>query len=772
MFEWLFKFSSQRFADGELTLQSGEFAWIVVILMVAAAGLLAATYYWSNLYATNQTRAVSLAIRLIVLLLLFVPLLEPVLVSPDVVDDENFVAVLLDTSESMEIPDATIEGSSQNNATRLESARRVLLGDGGLASALDEHFQVRYYGFDSSVRRVDSLESAAAIGTRTDLTAVLDRVQNDFRGVPLSGVVVLTDGGDNSDTLPINKAEELGAADVPVYAVGIGRESLDAEREILDVSVSKAIEQNTGAEIDVKVRSWGRETGTVEFSILQGEQPVFSERRALKGDGRIDQLTFFFEPDRPGAAEYTIRVEPLADEHNTFNNELEMLIDTRADTTRVLYFEGALRQDFKFIKRALEDDQVIDFVSVSRTGTGKYYRQGIRNASELSGGFPTERDELYQFKAVVFGDIEASNFGLDQLRMLEEYVRVRGGGFLMLGGRSSFAEGDYWNTPLADVLPVTLDPSRATVLPPTFTDDAKPPAEQGYRFEPTPAGLENPILKLTPDPGANRTRWATMPGLTSINYLGAPKAAAVVLAQKPSDNFGKSEPLLVTQRYGRGRATALATASTWRWQMLLDSEDQRHERFWRQLIRWQAAEAPDRVNISIDNDHPEPDQPIALGVEAFTPEFRMLEGADVRGTITDPFGTEQPFEFREELARPGSYTAEFVPRDEGIYSLTAAAVKDGSSAGTQQRSFLVRKTRREYADAVQNRQLLEDVARASGGGYFTPEDASRIPEILRGRKTQTTVYESDYVWDAPALWLAIVLLLSFEWWYRRRKGMA
>ncbi len=737
-----------------------------MLLALCVAAVIAA-YQWSKLYASNRVRAISLALRLTALLLLFIPFVEPILVSPDVVDDENFVAVLIDTSESMSIPDEA------NGLTRLALADKLLFDEAdGIAGDLDEHFQIRYYTFNTSASRVDSVRSTAATGTGTDLSAALERVVSDFRGVPLSGVVLLSDGGDNSTNVPLNLASELAAADAPLYIVGLGKESFASEREILEVDVNKAIEQNTGAEIEVRTRSWAAEEGPVTFSIKRGNEIVFTEKRTLKGNGRVDQFAFFFEPEQQGTGEYVLEIESADDELNVLNNSLEMLIDTRADTTRVLYFEGALRQDFKFIKRALEDDQVIDFVSVSRTGANKYYRQGIRNPLELAGGFPTTKDELYEYKAVIFGDIEASNFSIEQLQMLEEYVRIRGGGFLMLGGLTAFAEGDYWNTPIADVLPVTLDPSRRVAIPVSFEDESVEPAEKGFRFTPTPAGLENPILKLSPDPRTNRNRWSTVPGLTSINFLGAPKAGATVLAEKPDDRFGQSEPLLITQRYGRGRATALATSSTWRWQMLLDSKDQRHERFWRQLVRWQIADAPNAVNIKVESDHPEPGQEVSLAVEVFAPQFTSLENATVRGIIRDPFGIERTIDFQEDLVLSGTYSTSFAPEDEGVYRLDVVATLDGETLGSQNQNFLVRKTRKEFYDASLKRSFLENLATVSGGDYFPASDASKIADRLRGRRTQSTIYESDALWDMPALFALILGLLVFEWWYRRKKGLA
>lgn len=766
MFERLFKFSELQFAEGEIGFQLGPMLYVIIALVGFLVVGFCVVYLITNIYTSNRARAISLGIRIPALLLLCVPLLEPVLIMPDVVPDENFVAVLVDASESMTIPDGAF------GETRSQDVEYLLFNeDNGIAPGLAEYFKIRYYAFSDEAIRTDSIQHARAMGHATNISTALDRVLADFKGLPLAGVVLLTDGGDNSTEVPANKAEELRNLDIPLHVVGLGADSFAREREILDVSVSKGVEETTGAEIDVKVRSWIQEDAPVDFQIYKGDQVVFTERKVLKGEGKVDQFTFFYEPQEEGANEYTLRVAEAEGELNTANNALPMLVDTRKDTLRILYFEGHLRQEFKFIKRALEDDQNVEITTVSRTGTGKFYRQGVKSATDLAGGFPRTEADLYRFKAIILGDIEASAFTPEQLDMIERFVRERGGGFLMLGGRNSFSEGFYENTPVADLLPIELDASRRTVLPPQFGDPRGTPEEQGFRLLLTDEGTESPILKFASDPNGNIRRWAEMPGLTSINYLGVVKPGAEVLAIKPEDEYGDREPLLVVQRYGKGRTAALATASTWRWQMQLDAEDARHQRFWRQMARWLVTSAPDRVNVDMGERRFAPDDEIPIALHIYDENYKLLDGAEIQGLLTDPFGGIRPVTFQKELTQDGTYSATYVPQDEGLYALQVSAQSETGDLGTFTQPFLVRPSQREFNDATLKRAFLQNLTAANNGFYYEPEEADNIPENLRGRRTSTSIYHAEYLWDMPLLWGLIILLLSAEWIYRRRKGL-
>ncbi len=759
MAERLLKFSPLQFSEGVVSIQP-----FPALLVLAGLAVLVCVFLL-RASAPRRVRLVSLSLRLAAALLLVTPLFEPALITPSVIPDENFVAVLVDVSGSMSVTDG------DNGQSRIAQAYDLLYhDDGGIIQSAEEDFQVRLYTFDERTVRADSLDGGAH-GVGTNISAALDRVIKDFRGLPLTGVVLVTDGADNTAQHPLDKAEALRSAGIGLHIIGMGQESFAAERELVDVLVSKGVGKHAGAEIDVKVRSWGREPDPVTFSIYAGDAVIFSEARTLKGDGRIDHLSFFFEPPLDGAHAYRIAVDTAPGELNTTNNALSMLVDARTDTLRVLYFEGHLRQDFKFIKRALEDDQVVEFTSITRTGTGKLYRQGIRSPAELAGGFPSVAGDLYAFDALILGDVEATAFSPGQLRLIESFVRVRGGGFLMMGGRKTFAEGVYVTGPVADVLPVYLDATRAQVVPVRFSHPLEGGEESaGFAFEPTPAGLESPILKLSSELVTNRGLWSSMPLLTSINYLGTPKAGAQVLAQKPADRYGAAEPLLIVQRYGKGRTAALATSSTWRWQMLLDATDYRHERFWQQLARWLAASAPEQVDLQTGQNYLSTGDATQLSVNVYDDVYSALEHAEVEGVLTAPDGSIVPLRFDEELTRSGTYTTRIAPAAEGLYELDVTARHGGLLIGREQHSVLARTKQVEYYDATLKRPVLEQLAEVAGY-YYTPAEAGAVPVNLRERRTSTSVYHAEYLWDMPALFLLALLLLCAEWLYRRQQGL-
>src|SRR5690606_5103075 len=186
----------------------------------------------------------------------------------------------------------------------------------------------------------------------------------------------------------------------------------------------------------------------------------------------------------------------------------------------------------------------------------------------------------FEYEAIVLGNVDKSLFNEEQLQLLQDFVGKRGGGFLLVGGLNEA----FITSPLADVLPVE---SVAESSLPSFLQGGPRagahPTGAEFHVQLTRDGQYSPILRLDSDDSKNRERWRKMPSLQGVYVSGRPKPGATVLMQHPSLSWQNAPlPILTAQRYGAGRSMVLATASSWRWQMLMPSEDQSHERLWRQ----------------------------------------------------------------------------------------------------------------------------------------------------------------------------------------------
>ena len=314
----------------------------------------------------------------------------------------------------------------------------------------------------------------------------------------------------------------------------------------------------------------------------------------------------------------------MPDETNRANNAVTRLVNVVNDKRRILYVEGEPRWEYKFIRRAEDDDRVVQIVSMLRTTENKIYRQGIDDPNELADGFPSKPEDLFGYQALIIGSVEAGYFTPAQQDLIREFVDRRGGGLLFLGGRFALSDGGWGGSSLADLLP--------TILPTHKNTFHRVPAT----VQLTPAGEDSLITRLIDDPARNGERWKTLPYLMDYQEPGTPKPGATVLAEMKAG--GREMPLLVTQNFGRGRTALMATSGTWRWQMSLPLGDTSHTMFWQQLLRWLVADTPSQVVATVPSQMLFDDGHVKLSADVRDKEYLPAPDATVEAHILGPDG--------------------------------------------------------------------------------------------------------------------------------------
>ncbi|HDY89933.1 MAG TPA: hypothetical protein ENH82_17665 [bacterium] len=184
-FEFLLKFKQINYAEGDFVFQKGNITYLFFGLLLILLISILIVYFLTNIYTTKRSRIFSISLRIIALLLLCLPLFEPKLMIPDVIPNENFLVVLIDNSESMDIPDGYFGQTRQNDIYTILSDKKK-----GILPKLEENFKIRYYIFSSEAMRVDSIESLEPKGHETNIASSLHRVFSDFKGLPLAGVLL------------------------------------------------------------------------------------------------------------------------------------------------------------------------------------------------------------------------------------------------------------------------------------------------------------------------------------------------------------------------------------------------------------------------------------------------------------------------------------------------------------------------------------------------------------------------------------------------------
>jgi uncharacterized membrane protein len=760
VFESVFRF---LFKYPLLVFQQGDLSWgvsrAVMLAIVVGAGIALAallTYKTTGGDQPRRDRAVLIGLRIAVLALLVICLFRPTLILKASVPQQNFVAVLVDDSRSMTIADT-------NGQPRSAFVQQQLSGpNASLFKALSDRFVLRFFSFASSVDRQPTAANLKYAGTATRLGPALERARDELSGLPLAGLVMVTDGADTSDASLDEPLASLKARSIPVFTVGLGEERFSKDIQVTRVETPRAVLKGTSLVVDVMLSQTGYSGQSVTMNVEDEGHIAASQNVTLPADGESATVRVRFTAADAGTRLFRFKIAPQPGEQVTENNVRDALIEVRDRKEKVLYFEGEPRFEMKFMNRAMEDDKNIDFVVLQRTAENKYYRFGITTADELVSGFPKTREELFAYRAIILGSIEAAAFSPEQLRMLGDFANKRGGGLLMLGGRRAFAEGGWGGTPVGDVLPVVIE--NGTKQPSYF-------AELSAR--PTRAGAVFPVTQIADTEDASSTKWESMPQVSTVNPIREAKPGATILLNAPSLGRG-DQIVLAYQRYGRGKTIAMPIQDSWVWKMdaKIPVTDTTHAMFWRRMVRWLVDGVPDQLNLLTGHDRVEPGEAVRFTAEVLDTAYVEVNDAHVEAHITSPSGKAADVPMEWTVERDGEYGAVFNPDESGLYEIKVAATRDGKELASNVMHLRVSAGDSEYYDAAMRAPLLKRIAEETGGRFFTPANAASLPEAISYSGRGVTVVEERELWDMPALLMMLLGLLGAEWGFRRTRGLA
>jgi uncharacterized membrane protein len=803
--------------------------WLLPAIGASVALAAALVWAWHRSATTGWVRTGCGLLKLTGISLLAMALLEPLWVGQRAKPGANFFALIADNSQSLLVKDA---GESQS---RGEILRQTLTGDAhGWQSALEENFQLRRYTFDSRLQNTRDFSEMNFEGRATALGSALQTAMEHWRGQPVAGVLLFTDG--NVTDIGADLPSFDGSP--PIYPVILGKDDSITDLSLKRVGVSQTAFEDAPVTIQAEVAASGfsgagivarltevatgmgstntnQTTGAAGFHISEASNTVAQLTQRAPGSEASLNFRFQIHPDKPGIHFYELETRAQDELKNStvpsreatlVNNRQIVVVDRGQEPFRVLYVSGRPNWEYKFLNRAIQEDPQVQMVSLIRVARREpkfefmgrvgeennplfrgFDRKGEEDARydqpvlirlntkdefELRGGFPKTAEELFKYDAVIIGDLEAEFFTHDQMALLQRFVSERGGGFLMLGGAESFREGNYAGTLIASMLPVYLD--RAV--------DATLPAE--LKLTLTREGWLQPWTRLRETEAEERTRLDSMPAFEVLNPVSNIKPGASVLATV-SDVNERTYPALVAQRFGLGRSAALMVGDLWRWGLRDEAMQKDLGKSWRQLVRWLVSDVPPRISVAAEpSGNP---AEVRLIVKTHDEEFKPLDNATVRLTIrpvklmspqsekstNNVTGTNYLQITAEPSAGiPGTYEATYIAREAGAYSVEALVTQsDGKVAGRAAAGWTSDPAAAEFRSLKPDRALLEAIARRTGGEVVALSDLEKFVRRLPEHHAPVMETWTDPLWHKPVVFLLVLGCFLAEWGIRRWKGM-
>lgn len=722
--------------------------WLLIVLCFALIAGLGYTVFQRQGDNLKGLRWIAVAaIQAFVLCLLLVMLWRPALRVTALKPQQNVIAVVVDDSRSMLL--------KQDAGTRVDAAKQLL--NSGLLDKLKSRFQVRVYRAGANLERIQNLEAVTGSQNTTHLGGAMKQMMEESASLPIGAVVLLTDGSDNAGGLEADTLGEIRRRRIPIHTVGFGAEQLTKDLEVMELEVPLRALSDSRIGAAISFRHYGYKGQKAKLMLMADDKIVSSREVTLGEDGSPQTETLLFNAGLAGARRVKASIVKLNEEENANNNAQTRLINVESLKPRILYIEGEPKWEFKFIRRALEGDRNLQLTTMLRTTQNKIYRQGVEDPKELEQGFPDKEEDLFKFSGLIIGGVEASWFTPQQQTMIKNFADRRGGGVMFLAGRGALNDGGYAASSMAEIIPILLTDRKGT-----FHRD---PATA----ELTDAGRESLVVRIEEDAQKNVERWKKLPFMANYQETGPAKPGATVLIDALPTSKGRF-PLLVTQRYGRGRSSVFGSSGTWRWQMSQDVKDMSHELFWQQLSRWLVNETPAQISALPSKQVLLDDGSVEFRADVRDKSYNPVPASTVEARIMGPAGIAAMLPMTPDSSQPGIFTAKWDAPKPGSYVVEVLAKNGKEEMGRDVFTMIRQDGVAESFHAEQNRQLLEGLSRQTGGNYYTPDTAKALPDDIAYSEAGVTTRETKDLWNMPAIFIALLGAKAAEWIIRRRWG--
>jgi len=730
---------------------SFESPWVLWCGFPALLGLIGWTYRRFHAVRPGQT-GILLGLRAAALGLLILLAARPIWSSsPPTAPPRDRIVLLVDDSESMSLDDG---GRTSRYAQAVAFARDRLL-------PAIERAGLRAEGmvFSEGARLASGAEIAGGTptGKETNLAgAVVSAITSTDRA-PLA-VIALTDGIATRTSDNHLAGTALLEDGVPLIGIGVGDDQGSRVITPRSVHAPRRVPPNTEFRVEFEARAAGEGLfPPVELILFRDGALLDRKRIPAFRDARWIRESFKVKETSAGRHTYAVRM--LADARQDvriIEHQASTLVTISDEAEwRILFVQGGLTWDYKFIQLALRGDPAIRIAGFSRTSNESRFFQSASIDGEQAPGLPETLERFADYRVVVLANIRPSDLPIHHQKLLVRYCAEQGGSVLMVGGGETF-HAAWRDSPLEELLPVRF-PSRPA-----------PSVSEPFTIQPTDAALGNPVFQIGGS-GNPRDAWNRLPPFHAFAEIERLKPGAQVWAEQGGSRSDR-RPLIVAQPFGAGRTAAILVPNLWRWRLARDSDPSQFDRFWRQLLRYLGGGDPRAVDMQFVDPWLSPDTDLRVVLNR-RKSPKETEGAveTVRFVVADSAAnviSEQPVELAAD--RPAEIV--FRVSSDGLFTLR---VQDAQRIEVGSRTVDIRKTDREFARTGRDLEHLRQWARLSRGEAIAIEecdDVGALVEAARGRAADAYVRRPVQKPAGVDPWTmaALVAVLAAEWTLRRR----
>ena len=662
----------------------------------------------------KQFRYWLFAARAIVITVIALILLSPLVKSVSYNQQKPLVLILQDNSQSISMFAAPPKSPPPAGG---ETFKTFVNNLSLLKKELGNDYDVQEFHFNRDV--ADGLTKDFN-GKQTDISKALHQLNDRFVNQNIGALVLATDGLYNQGSDPQYEAKNFKTT---IYTIALG--DTIAKRDLLigNVNYNKTAFLGNDFEIEVLTEAYQSKGENTRLSVTEDGKQVASQNIPVSSNDFHKVVTIKLNADKKGTRKFNISIAPIKNEISVQNNSETIYVDVLDAKEKVLLLYDSPHPDISVIRQSIENNKNYEVKAslLSELTTVKPGDYSLVVLYQVSGTGNNILQNLLKSKIPVWYIIGAQS-DLPAFDESQKFIQISSGQQQM---QEVFAQ------PATDFTDFTLSDSsrkKITAFPPLL-------APYGSYSSPPPGGT---------------------------------------LLRQRIGSVETTYPLLSFGDEGGERIGVLTGEGIWRWQLAEFQTYGNHhalEELFGQGVQYLTANANRQRFIVYPAKHVfDEGENVLLNAELYNDALELINTPDVRIDLKNEAGKSYSFLF----TRNGqSYQLDAGTLPVGEYTY-AAATKNGTKQFNASGQLTVKPLNLESRQSAANHQLLNTIAKQSGGEMLYPNQIDRLADLIRKNENiKTVVYEDKHysdIIDVKWVFALILGLLSLEWFLRKREG--
>lgn len=701
---------------------------IVILIAAILIALISSLIYYrrTNPEINRNIKIILLLLRWFALTMLIFSAGEMAIEILDVQIEKPHIAILIDNSKSISFEKENVKKTLSELIKNLSNKNKSF----------------DLYSFSDKIENLDpdSLNHLNFDGSSTNINSAINEISKKIIDKNYQNIILFTDGIYNSGEKPFYAAERLN---IPIHTIGVGNPVPKNDVSLDEIISNDIIYAQNVSTVRLIIKQSGFNNKTVNVSFFEDQKLI--TKKQLQLESNYQEVDFDYTPEKEGERKLHFTITPLENEFTTKNNSISKYVNILSNKIKVLTIAGKPNHDLSFINQTIKSNKDFRLETLIEKSDGNYY--------------PLFKNERFIDSADVIFMI-----GFPALNNSDRLIRL------------ILTKIQKDNTPLFILINPDTDFNKLALFKQYLPFDwrsAYGTSSQIFIDVPEEKS-KNEILNI--DPVNSSQIWNSLPPIYRVDREFVSKAESEILAFFRLQNFRVNQPLLISRKLNKHRSIAFLGYNIWRLKLLNAMKEEESiylDKFINNVVKWLTTkETESNFIVKPAKKIYDIQDKIKFTAQLYDESNNPVEDANINLEILQKGEKKSSIQFRP--LGNGLYTTEIIDLKIGDYDFQSTAEYGGKKYFDSGR-FSITETELEFRDLSMREELLKQMSQLTNGLYFHLNESSdfitNINKILQEKPKERKISKLFNAWNSLYVLLALIIVLSSEWYLRKKFGL-